>query len=114
MAVERSLLVTALVQDAGFIGRLSSLLSQIAYQVSLENSGGNLAARQDFAKKVLQSPRGYADKTASYLVRTDNFAGQTIEISPMGSGFAVTIATADADAVGQIFAKWDDLAELFG
>lgn len=114
MAVARSLLVTALVTDAGFLGRLASLLGQIAYQVQQETTGDNLAARKAFAKLVLGSPSAYAARSAQYIARTDNFAGQDIEIAPLGSGFSVTIATVDADATGQIFAKWDELAGLFG
>ncbi len=114
MAVDTSALRTALAKDVGFIGRLQSLFSTIAVQVLAENSGPNLVARQAYAKKVLNNPQQEASKSASYIITTDNFVGQVITITPLGSVFSVSIATADADAVSQIFTVWDRLASLFG
>lgn len=114
MAVERSLLVTALVQDAGFINRLQALLSKIAFQELARTMGGDLEVDQAFAAKVIAAPRTYATNMAPYLMNTDNFVGEDIEIAPAGSGFTITIATTDAAAESQIFTVWTDLAELFG
>ncbi len=112
MAVETSSLRTALVSDAGFIGRLQSLMATIAVQVLNENPG--TAPRKAYASKVLNGPRAAATSAAPYLVLTDNFVGQPITIEPLGSGFAVTTATTDADALSQIFTVWDSLVTLFG
>lgn len=112
MAVAKSALQSALVGDAGFIVRLQSLMATIAKQVQAEDPG--TAPRRSYAAKILNDARGNAAKAAQYLIMTDNFIGQTIEIAPFGSGFAVTIATADADALSQIFSVWDTLVTLFG
>lgn len=113
--VSRPAMENALVNDAGFIARLDGFLTKSATVVLVESGGtSNHAARLAFAKKVLQGSRSYAIRAAGYIIHTDNFEGQTIQISPFGSGFAVTIATVDADAAGQIFAVWDTLADLFG
>ena len=112
MAATTSSLRTALATDAGFINRLESLMSTIAVQVNAENPG--TAPRRAYASKVLRSPRSEASAAAQYLITTDNFVNQPITIEPLGSGFAVLIATADADALSQIFTVWDTLVALFG
>lgn len=113
--VSRASVENALVTDGGFISRISAMLVLNAVAV-LNESGGtsNHAARAAFATKVLQTPRAYAERAAGYIIHTDNFEGQVIQITPLGSGFAVTIATVDADASGQIFAVWNTLTSLFG
>lgn len=113
--VSRASMEDALVHDAGFVARLSAMLVLNSVAVLNENGGtANHAARLAFATKVLQDPRSYAARAAGYLIHTDNFEGQTIQITPLGSGFAVTIATLDSDASGQIFAVWNTLVTLFG
>lgn len=113
--ISRASMENALVTDAGFISRVSAMFVLNAVAVLNENGGtANHAARAAFATKVLQTPRTYAERAAGYLIHTDNFEGQVIQITPLGSGFAVTIATPDADASGQIFAVWNTLVTLFG
>lgn len=113
--VSRPSMENALVNDAGFIARIDGFLTKSATVVLVESMGTtNHTARLAFAKKVLQGSRAYAIRAAGYIIHTDNFEGQVIQISPFGSGFAVTIATTDDNAAGQIFDKWDTLADLFG
>ncbi len=98
----------ALARDAGFLGRLSSLMSQIAKE-KLDS-----APSDAYAKKVLNGPFSAAQSAVFYLLQTDNFIGAAITIEPVGSGFAVLIATTDAAALSQISTVWPTLATLFG
>lgn len=113
MAVAKSALQSALVGDAGYIVRISSLMATIAKQVNGEDP--STAPRKAYAKKVLNGSRTEAAKVVEFLIRTDNFVGEDIEIAPFGSGFAVTMpGLDDADALSQIFTVWDTLVTLFG
>lgn len=114
MAVLRSELENKFVEDAGAIGRVAALMSKAAYAVSLESSGGNLAARKAYAKLVLKSPRGKASEALPYLLHTDNYEGRDITVIPLGSGWGIEIDNTDAEAYGQIFAVWDALTTQFG
>lgn len=109
---DTSSLRTALTSDAGFINRMQSLMATIAVQVKAENPG--TAPRKAYADKVLRSPRPEAIVASPYLILTDNFVAEPITIEPIGSGFAVLIATSDAAALSQIFTVWDTLVTLFG
>lgn len=97
-----------LARDAGFLGRLSALMSQIAK----EKIG--IDAGDAYAKKVLGDPFSAAQRAVFYILQGDNFVARTISISVMGSGFAMTIANTDAEASGQIRDTWTTLAALFG
>lgn len=113
--IARSSYENALANDAGFISNLDGLITKAATAIRLESGGTtNHSARLAFANKVLQGSRAYAARMAGYVIHLDNFEGQTIQIAPLGSGFAVTIATTYDNAYGNIFAVWDALAELFG
>lgn len=113
--VSRASYENALVNDSGFIARLDGFITKAATAVLAEDPGtSNHAARLAFAQKVLRGSRAFAIQSAGYLIHTDNFEGQTIQITPLGSGFVVTIATIDDNAYGQIFSVWSTLAVLYG
>ncbi len=102
-------LQNAIARDAGFIGRLSSLMSQIAKQ-KLDATPSDA-----YAKKVLNGAFTAAQSAVYYLLQTDNFIGQAITIVPLGSGFAVLMADlTDAAALSEISTVWTTLASLFG
>lgn len=116
MAVSVFTLRAALATDAGFCKRISSFLAKKAFLVMAETSGSNLAVRQAYAKKLLNNPFAAAQQAAFFVLYTDNFSAGTIEITPEGSGFAMTISTDDANAESQLSdnTTWDKLAALFG
>lgn len=97
-----------LARDAGFLGRYAGLLAQIGKEKLVAN------ADDAYAKKVLNDPFGAAQKSALYILQTDNFVAATILVAFGGSGVIATISTADADARSQISTVWATLAALFG
>lgn len=113
--VSRAAYENALVNDAGFISMIDGLITKAATEVKRESGGTDQhAARVAFANKVLLGSRAYAARMAGYIIHLDNFEGQVIQVAPLGSGFVVTIATLYADAYGNVFSVWTDLALLFG
>lgn len=108
---------TALANDGNFRQRVSSALSAVAWEVTVEDPGtANHAAREGYARQVIRSLQSEVNIILPTFVMRPNVLNfpTTYDFDWVrASGFVATAAT-DADLQSQLHSDWDAMAEAAG